>query len=396
MNTPNAHIAALTGLRGLAAAWVASYHGWQAAGAPALPLLGVDFSPLLGAGYFGVDLFFVLSGFLLGPPLLQALQTRGVEAALGHFWRRRCLRVLPAYWAQLAILFALALAAGRTIENPALTLLSHATLSFNLVPFDVVPLNRVYWSLPVEWNFYIVLPLLVFALMRLGWAWLLPLALGGAIAYRLLCWSTVADVPPSSLLSWWVGSIHQLPARIDQFLLGMFAAWLLQHRAPGARTASALALASVAGLALMAVLVGPRGDVFSRGDVPLVFLQFSLLGALFAALCLAAARGSRLTEWLFGGRAIGFLGTISYSLYLWHAPILGWQAGWAWHGAVPGWLHALLVALLILAVSTLSYRWLERPFLQPHAARGPKPGPADAEREAPGMPPPLPAARDSA
>lgn len=360
------HVPALTGLRGIAAGWVALYHGWQVFGAPALPLLGVDLSFVFAAGYFGVDLFFVLSGFLLGMPLLHAIQRRRLWPALGAFWRRRCLRVLPAYWGQLLVLIALALWTGTEVAGWPLTLASHFSLTTNLFPFEVVPLNRVYWSLPVEWNFYMVLPLLVWAVRVGGWRWVLPVGALLALGFRLLCYGTVYEVPPDSLLSWWAGSIHQLPARLDQFVLGMFAAWWLQQCAPSARAGDVLLAMGLAVLVAAAAWIGPRGDVFSRVDVPLVFVQFSLLGLIFATLCYAACGTGWLVRLLLGGRVLGALGTISYSLYLWHAPILHWQADWNWPTGWGSALPILLTASLILLVSGLSYRVLERPFLHGH------------------------------
>lgn len=363
---PPSHIPALTGLRGIAAGWVALYHGWQVFGAPSLPLLGIDLSFLFAAGYFGVDLFFVLSGFLLGMPLLHAIQRRGPWSALGHFWRRRCMRVLPAYWGQLLVLFGLALWTGAQVADWPLSLASHFSLTTNLFPFDVVPLNRVYWSLPVEWNFYMLLPVLVWAVRAGGWRWVLPVSVLLALGFRLLCYGTVYDVPPDSLLSWWAGSIHQLPARLDQFVLGMFAAWWQRQRAPGARAGDALLALCLAALLAAAAWIGPRGDVFSLVDVPLVFVQFSLLGLVFATLCYAACSPGRWVGRLLCGRVLGALGTISYSLYLWHAPILHWQTGWHWPTAWGAALPVLLTAGLILLVSGLSYRVLERPFLHGH------------------------------
>jgi len=84
---------ALTGLRGVAALWVLVFHLWQRTGAPALALGPLDFTPLAAHGYLGVDLFFVLSGYLIGGPWV-AMRLGGAKVAFGTFWRRRFLRVL--------------------------------------------------------------------------------------------------------------------------------------------------------------------------------------------------------------------------------------------------------------------------------------------------------------
>jgi len=109
---------ALTGIRGIAALWVLMLHAWQFSGMPvlAVPLLSgrFDLTPLFKCGYFGVDLFFVLSGFLLSMPFHRAFIAGATRPSLSEFWIHRCRRVLPAYWTQLAILAGVYLYLGRT------------------------------------------------------------------------------------------------------------------------------------------------------------------------------------------------------------------------------------------------------------------------------------------
>lgn len=356
-NTPT-----LTGLRGWAALYVLLYHGWQVAGTPEWWAQSQRF---VAAGYTGVDLFFVLSGFLLGLPLVDALRGGNVRSALARFWNRRIRRVLPAYGFQVCVLFAVLWVSAELPADAWWVLGTHLTLTFNLFPYDVRPLNGVYWSLPVEWNFYVVLPLLAWAMLRLGWARSVLGLVLFALIFRWACYSTVWDVPPTSWMSWWAGSIHQLPARIDQFAFGMLAAWI--HRQRPTIDHRWVFLTAVIGLACTCFWLGARGDVFSRVEVPLVFVQFTLLGALYAALCLGAAGSGTLARAVFANRIMLWLGTISYSLYLWHYPILHWQRHWAWLHAAGPWVAGTLTAAIIFAVSALSYRWLERPFL-PQAA----------------------------
>lgn len=95
-SVPHDYFPALTGLRGIAACWVMLYHLWQLAGAHSVAPLGVDITPVFSCGYMGVDLFFVLSGFLLGLPFLAWANGRRAFPDLAQFWKRRCLRV-PAW-----------------------------------------------------------------------------------------------------------------------------------------------------------------------------------------------------------------------------------------------------------------------------------------------------------
>lgn len=366
LTPPEDHLRALTGLRGVAAGWVLLYHLWQFAGGPRLALGPLDVTPLVACGYFGVDLFFVLSGFLLGQPFLRARMAGDPAPALGRFWVRRLRRVLPAYWTQLASLLAVGAVAGAPVVAGG-EVLAHALLVFNL--FDNgSPINPVYWSLPVEWDFYMVLPLLALGFARgSGRPWMLPLALLFAFGFRLLCgWAiTVHGMDGVPLYRW----VLQLPGRVDQFVFGMTAAWLCL-RGIGPVQRSVLAIGGLALILLQAWLTAPRGDFVSQADLTWLYWHYSVLAAGMAALIAAAANAP--AGWparLFSGRLLGWLGLISYSLYLWHYPLLDWlrglpAAGWS------AWLVWGLVApSLALSVATLSYLLFERPFLAARRAQ---------------------------
>lgn len=357
-------IPALTGLRGIAAALVAWYHLWHFAGQPAWRLGPLDLTPLAACGYFGVDLFFVLSGFLLGQPFIRARMQAQAPPSLPRFWLRRARRVLPALWIQLALLFAIGWIVHGVAPATAGELFAQATLSFNL--FDVRTLNPVYWSLPIEWDFYLVLPLLALLFARgTGRPWGLPLLLALVLAFRLACVWAWQDWGLDGLpFARW---IVQLPGRIDQFVLGMVAAWVVLRRPGDATLGRWLA---GAGLVLVLALMGycaAHGDGIIKLVLPQVLVHYSALGLGFAALVAGAALGpGRALGAVLQSRALVFTGTISYSLYLWHYPVLEalrWAGAHALlevvHG-LPWWLAATACMLL---VATASYYSSERPWL---------------------------------
>jgi peptidoglycan/LPS O-acetylase OafA/YrhL len=308
---PADHLAPLTGLRGVAAGWVAVCHLWSFAGSPVLAIGPFAFGPLFACGYFGVDLFFVLSGFLLGAPFIRARMHDRPAPSLRRFWRHRIRRVVPAYWSQLAVLALIAVAGGQALVPSHLA--TQALLVFNL--FDHPTLNPVYWSLPVEWDFYLVLPLLVLGFGRgHRLPWLLFAAIGFAVAFRISCWWAIDSYGLDAVGYYrWV---LQLPGRIDQFVFGIAAAWWV---ARGIRPAIAAALGAfgIVGVVVLVVLIAPRGDIPGNVVVPWLFWYMTALGAVFAALTAAAASAPRdwLGRWL-SMRWLCFLGTISYSLYL--------------------------------------------------------------------------------
>jgi peptidoglycan/LPS O-acetylase OafA/YrhL len=362
----SSYFQALTGLRGIAAAWVLVFHAWQFAGAPALRIaaIGIDFTPLAQCGYFGVDLFFVLSGFLLGMPFHRAAAEGRTSPSLARFWMHRCRRVLPAYWVQLAILGAACFLLDRVQLLVPKNLIAQALLVQNLVPWPVTQLNVVYWTMPIEWDFYVVLPLLAILLKRCRWWLALAAVLVWVIAFRMLCVQTLTDPALAHWLDY--GSVQQLPARGDQFFMGVLAAWIYVYRPLWLSRPWVWLLAGAAGVFAMVWAVAPRGNFLVRVDTPYLYFHYSLVAISFAALVLGAACGTRLALRLWANPAVTFLGLVSYSLYLWHYPLLqATQAlGWLNGARLPAWLVVVFLSVpAVLLVSWLSYRFVERPFL---------------------------------
>jgi peptidoglycan/LPS O-acetylase OafA/YrhL len=374
------YLPTLTGVRGLAAAWVFALHAWEYAGGPllALPALGLDFTPLVRCGYFGVDLFFVLSGFLLAMPFHRAALDQTPRPSLRRFWVHRCRRVLPAYWVQLVILATALVFLQRSGMTAPANLFAHALLIQNLVPWPVTLLNPVYWSMPVEWDFYVFLPLLALIVARCRWPLALGLAVLSAMLFRLACFESVTDSRLAAFIGF--GDIQQLPGRIDQFVIGICAAWIVASNALMPRAATACGIAGTIGIVVMAYVAAPRGDFLVQMDVPYLYFHHTLTALSFGLITLGAVGGGRLATRLLANRPLTFLGLVSYSLYLWHYPLLTavQGAGWLDGSHAPAWVVVVFAAVpAIVFTSWLSYRWIERPFL----AASPK-APAPARRDA--------------
>ena len=156
------YVAALTGLRGVAAGFVFLFHyhyfNPDIRLDQAVPVLGWVLQFPLGFGFMGVDLFFVLSGFLLTLPFAAARLAGSEPPALGRYFRRRFLRVFPAYYAQLFLIAAIGawFLAWRPLSGTEWA--AHAVMFFNVGPDPVRPLVGLWWTLPVELSFYLLLP----------------------------------------------------------------------------------------------------------------------------------------------------------------------------------------------------------------------------------------------
>ncbi|MCB1914256.1 MAG: acyltransferase [Rhodocyclaceae bacterium] len=361
MVLPRGHVPALTGLRGVAALWVALYHLWQFHGQPRLAAGAIDFTPVVACGYFGVDLFFVLSGYLLGRPFVAASLTDAPRPSLRRFWAHRARRVLPAYLGQLVLLTTAGWYLGGRPHLGTAELVSHALLVFNLYD-NGSRLNPVYWSLPVEWNFYMVLPLLAAAFPRSRRAtpWILPVLALFCIAFRLSCWLALDRWGADGVAYYRL--VLQLPARIDEFAFGVAAAWYVAAAGTGRdRLRQGLGLSA---LAAMCWQVAPKGDFLVTAEMPWLLFHFTLLGAVLALILSSIQRLPRgMLARLLSMPPMVWLGTVSYSLYLWHFPLIEAIRGLARGHHLPLPLSAAAGLLASLAAASVSYRLLERPFL---------------------------------
>ncbi|MGE3970688.1 MAG: acyltransferase family protein [Porticoccaceae bacterium] len=363
-------IAALTGLRGFAALWVLVFHVRGAAGPRPIELaIGgwtLDFTPFFSIGWAGVQVFFVLSGFLLALPYVRWSSGAAARPRVGPYLARRCARVLPGYYLQLFILIAcLWLLDGQWVIAGIGDLIGYAAMLFIPEPLGVRLLNGMWWTLPIEFSFYLVLPLLA-DLLR-GWrvAALLVLGVGIMIAWRGFTIMLLAADPPGTRLL--LG--YQLPGALDSFALGMAAAVLYQHGGfsrwlgAGQGRCELLALAGIA-LGIVAVYWMEHGYRAYWTPAPITFLWTPLFSLATATVILAATAGARPLLWLFANPVALYLGTVSYGIYLWHFPLLQWLVRARPPGedyALPWLLPACLG--LTVAVAALSWHWVEQPVI---------------------------------
>jgi peptidoglycan/LPS O-acetylase OafA/YrhL len=310
----------------------------------------------LGATRLGVDVFFVLSGFLVIRSWRSVrARASSTTRALVEYAGRRARRILPAYWVSLVVLVALW--ARPVLDNPRHVLLFATVQEY--VRF-VLParVNVVYWSLTVETQFYVVVPLLAWLMFRLG-RWTM---LAACLTLSFMWWS---HRPPMQLPQ---GSLF---GHLDQFVAGAIVGELVVAHAAGAKSAilriarlrSTGLLIALGLIALGSYHGSTLGTSRGNGFDPLLHPLFGLLAA--AGILHLLTRSHR--AWL-EHRALRALGLISFSLYLWHYPILRHGLPWGFEVApMPAliWKPLTIVVFVGVAflVATLSYLLVERPFL---------------------------------
>lgn len=337
MNTQARRIPQLDAIRGIAIL-VVMFHNERDA-LPSLHLQGI-----FASGWMGVDLFFVLSGFLITGILLDA---KGSDGFFRNFYARRCLRIWPLYYALILFMFV-----AVPLLRPALasTIFERSSpwwaYPFYLQNFlvhasegAVGPLG-VTWSLAIEEQFYVVWPLVVWYL--------------SAAQLRLVC---LAVIVASPFVRFYLSEEHvnlyvNIFCRLDGLMWGAFVAVLI--REPGFESRrhrwlawSALAIALPLGLA--------------TDDRGMQWIVYSLSVLASAALVyLALFSTAPWLQWILSSRGLVFTGTISYGLYLLHKLPFDVIKG-------RGFEHPVIVFALLMSAAYLlasaSWYLLERPFL---------------------------------
>ncbi len=357
---PNLH-----GLRGIAALAVLLFHwgsdiGFFPEARRSWVVSEWDFGYVLDIGWLGVPLFFVLSGYLLTAQLQSRELTRSV---VGRFWLRRFLRIYPAYWLQLAALLALGAALPFMPQVASVgDALRHVALWINLPPTMTRPFNAVWWTLPLELGFYLLLPGLVWLARRITWQAVVLTALGVTLFWRY----QVMDYFAGQNYAAHLPVLDAIPGTLFTFCAGFGLAYLLVERQPlsPAWRALLLVLASTAFVALAQWLQANLATYWTGHWMLGVFNP--LMAAVIAALLLALLWPLAGFRWL-ASRPLTWLGDTSYGIYLWHYPVLmlldrTLLAHWNTPALA---LAALPVALLVTAVlAGLSYRYLEAPLMQ--------------------------------
>jgi peptidoglycan/LPS O-acetylase OafA/YrhL len=366
------HIPALDGLRGLAILAVLLFKSSE--GFQASTLSGKAVGQVFGFGWAGVDLFFVLSGFLISGILLD---TRGQPHYFRNFYARRTLRVFPLYYGVLLLSFVLlprflpahGPGMARIVRNQGWLWTYTTNIAFLVkrsVFFDAGWLRfNHFWSLAIEEQFYLVWPLLIFLLSRRRLAIACWMLVGGALMLRVALY--LAHQRPGAMF-------YPTPCRTDSLAIGALLA--IGIRGPlGIENLSRLAKkgAIVSGLALVAVGIWrKKQDV---NDITTLTFGFTLLAVFAGSILALALKPSGSSRWvdLLELRPLRLLGKYSYAMYVLHMWVivaldrrfsLGWFVAHTRAEALGVVLHAAAFCGATFAVGFLSWHLYEKHFLK--------------------------------
>jgi peptidoglycan/LPS O-acetylase OafA/YrhL len=383
---PSGHLPALDGLRALAVFVVVEHNISLVTGDHGVLVHHLE--SMLHRGWMGVQLFFVLSGFLITRILLETQDSPGYFSS---FYSRRALRIFPLYYATLIFLFLLLPALGQT---PALlaedmpfsrqawlwTYLSNWTGPRGLGGGS--PPVFHFWSLAVEEQFYLLWPLVVLFCTPKR----LMQVCGGVVIASLLCRAIYLAVgtDPTAIYT-------STLSRMDALALGaLVAAWMLSPSRPQPNRTN------VTRLLWVAVAITASGWLITRGFPRFTVTEESIgftfvaaaCAALLAAGVLAASVADAQGRWYraLAAPVLRPIAKYSYAIYVLHEPLhvlVGLPLMQRWFGTTtpdvgPALVYMVVVTLASYGAGWLSYRLLEQPFLRLRRPTAPASGPQGA------------------
>ncbi|HEU5368716.1 MAG TPA: acyltransferase [Ktedonobacterales bacterium] len=379
-NKPKGVIASLDGVRACACLTVMGYH--ISLMTRDMHLWSVSDNPLVSAvllaGGAGVTLFFVLSGFLLFLPYVKALLFSQPWPGTRMFYLRRVLRIIPGYYFSLIVIVLLA-QPGYLEPQHWQELLLFPLFLMDSTRATFQQLNGPYWTLAVEWQFYMLLPLIALGIRcvaqrvppekrswavmgcllgLMGWG-LLTRAVGGYLMDN----PTATFLIPRSALNVVLFFTYGTSGKyLEDFAVGMLAGLaytLWRDQAVGAKVGQMLRRLSpwllTGGLVLLLFMAMQHYSLEFQYNWPVASALFQLPGWLnevgfalgFGAGMMAILFGPAWLNGVFAWPLLRWIGLISYSLYIWHLPLLG------------AFFHHIAPSLLTLpAAVTYSLYWV--------------------------------------
>jgi peptidoglycan/LPS O-acetylase OafA/YrhL len=352
------YIPAMDGLRGIAILMVIAFHYFS-------------FVPFFSLGWAGVDLFFVLSGYLITGRLLATMDRFDYFT---RFYRNRVLRIFPLYFTILISFYIVIRFAAKPSTQPLLAwYYSHwksyflFTINWTFIRYGLPKGAWLthFWSLSVEEQFYLVWPFFIFCLRRTKHRLRIFAALFLAVlTARCICYHY--DPEPDNRFFYYYNTFF----RLDSLLIGALLCQLHVQKMPlPSRLVSGLFVGSMAVLVTRWALSPP--DPWDPFFETIGYSIIAILGACLIHFSVKAPQ--KITARIFSNKVLRFVGKISYGLYLIHFLILqiffsrfhDWYASrLPGPGLTPSIFASLLCLLITLILACLSFYFFESPFLQ--------------------------------
>jgi len=349
--TPTKRFAVIDGLRGVAILWVTLVHlpgPWLS---PDYEIVPWTLGSWIRSGAFGVPLFFALSGFCLFYPMIK---DGTFKLNLKNFWMRRLLRIYPSYLISVCILSAIWYHQTRDV-NWLFHVGTHLTFIYPYFQSALHSINGPWWSLGIEDQYYIVLPIIAYLMYKRFIS-----ALIGLVAVSVIWCAFLSSKTDQDNVRY---LMEMLPAMLPQFLVGMIAAWIYAKQYQFGKAD----IACLWIMGLFGILISPHLYTwFYPTRYPITATSVYVLSSpcwgclILAALSSPKSIGSR----ILSSNIMVWLGTISYSLYLYNMidrPIMKVLLP-----NVPQYTfaYAAIALPIVLSIGALGYYAIESPFMR--------------------------------
>ena len=305
-------------------------------------------------GFVGVDVFFVISGYLITSIILDDLERE--QFSIVKFYERRARRILPALFTVMGVssIFAYLWLLPDELKNYGQSLVATTLFSNNILlaitssywslASEFKPLLHT-WSLGVEEQYYILFPLLlIFCFAFLRKRIVEVFAVLAVLSFALACWGAY-HMPDTSF--------YILPTRSWELLAGAATAHYLRERQQGPQHDWKTQALSAAGLLLVMASVFAVNNDLAKSQI---YTVFPVIGTVLIVLF---ASGQNAAGRFLGNRAMVGVGLISYSCYLWHQPLLAFARAYSRNAT--GMELRLVLVVLTFVLSYFSWRFVELP-----------------------------------
>jgi len=310
-------------------------------------------------GFVGVDVFFVISGYLITTIIISEMAEG--KFSIINFYERRARRILPAlFFVMVAcLLFAILLLAPSDLKDFGQSLVSTATFSSNFLfwwergyfgtALELKPLLHT-WSLAVEEQYYIIFPLFLTFAWKFGIRKItIFLILIFLISLSFAHFSSIYGVFDRII----TGSFYLIPTRAWELLVGVFIAIYFYHFKVTSLT-KFNQFFSLLGLCMVTYSV-----IFFDSNTPFPSL-YTLIPTLGTGLIIISAQKNTIVNEILSFKPLVFIGLLSYSAYLWHQPIFAFTRHKLSHD-ISDQIFFLLITISIF-LAFISWRWVEKPF----------------------------------
>lgn len=364
----------LDGIRGIAVLMVFLYHTWGNGGGNKIEFLNKDFTFLLMWGHLGVNLFYVLSGFLLFKPFCEMYYTNNGEVDIKKYFIKRALRILPVYYVFIAL--SVILTNPNYISTAGFKIILINTFFMQNFFINIVPLlNGVVWTLAVEVQFYILLPLIARFFYGKRNKIALPLTIIFVLGYRLLLYVIIKPVLTGIDFPFYYATEYNILGCIDNFAIGMTIANIYLYYKNNKISYSKWINISkyiVWILPINIIILSYNyynwrlGTEISQSVVFTFFFDIYSYISYAILFIYVLFHESKLKN-ILSNNLLRIFGVIGYSMYIWHLPILNYLLNTNFVSKVDGWskyLHLLILAIvIIIPFSTAMYIFVEKYFI---------------------------------